>query len=120
MSTKTKEYNYGYEAGRKAGLDEAARRFRDEYSDLGTLAVESAALLLHRTRGYLRVGIGRDGTFYVRHKWLQGTLADLYTLRSDTSLGEAISQVCIAAEQVECGAIKATKDTPYRNKKNHP
>lgn len=116
MSTKTKEYNYGYEAGRRAGLEEAARRFTEEYSDLGTIALEELALLLSGAEGYIRIGWGRDETYYVRYKWTQGRLAGLYTLRSAKLLGEAVSSIVVAARQVETGAIKGTVDSPPRRK----
>lgn len=114
MPRTSKSYDQGFRDGFKKAMEEWDARQKQRVTDIDTYGLEEAAHRLTRNFGYIRMGFGTQGLFYVRYKWTREEHADTYTMGSNPSLGAAIANCMEHADEVEAGKRKATVDTPYR------
>lgn len=120
VGKQTRDYNDGWLAGVRAGKDSISVPTVTPAGDLAAFAVDELSGILNEKVGYVRLGAGKDGLFWLRYKWTQGPLAGWYTLTSAHLLEDAISALCVRVRQCEVGECKATFDHPYRSVKDHP
>lgn len=106
----SQEWKNGFLAAHE-GLRNAKER-SDE--DLTIYALSEAHESLQECTGYVRMGFGQDGLYWVRWKWTAGGLEGRYTFGSGVSLAGALANCMGAKAEVEAGKRKAHLDTGYR------
>jgi len=85
---------------------------RHDAGDIG----EDMALVLDSAEGYFRLGKSRNGHYWARWKWTQGTHTGRYAIGGHTTLRDAILVCLDYVSRVEQGKAIAPLDVGYKGK----
>lgn len=116
MTKQSREFSHGYNSGYYAGIEAARAQLEKNQDDLVAFAHAHLELILSRKEGYVRLGLGTDGTIWARYKWTAGAYPDHYTFGSGVSLGLALAQMCERVDECNAGKRKPTRDTGYKRR----